>query len=49
VNELTPDNVHVQQVMRARSNGQEGIGVLEQIILGPHATSGFTQFLDGAQ
>jgi hypothetical protein len=49
VNELTPDNVHVQQVMRARSNGQEGIGVLEQIILGPYAPAGFTSFLDGAQ
>jgi hypothetical protein len=34
--------------MRARSNGQEGIGVLEQIILGPYAPAGFTSLLDGA-
>jgi hypothetical protein len=48
LNELALDNIHVQQVMRARSGRQEGIGVLEQICLGAHAPSGFKQFLDGA-
>jgi hypothetical protein len=48
LNELAIDNVHVQQVMRARSEGQEGTGVLEQIILGPYAPAGFTSLLDGA-
>ena len=48
LNELAMENIHVQQVMRARSNGREGIGVLEQICLGPHAPSGFNEFLDGA-
>jgi hypothetical protein len=48
LNELALDNIHIQQVMRARSNGREGIGVLEQICLGPHAPSGFKEFLDGA-
>jgi len=45
---LAPDNLHIQQVMRARSEGREGIGVLEQIAIGPHTPSGFKQLLDGA-
>ncbi len=49
LNELAIDNVHVQQVMKARMDGMEGMGVLEQIILGPHAKAGFKEFLDGAQ
>ena len=48
LNELALENIHVQQVMRARSQGQEGVGVLEQICLGPHAPSGFREFMDGA-
>ena len=48
LNELALDNIHIQQVMRARSDGREGIGVLEQICLGPHTPSGFSEFLDGA-
>ena len=49
LNELALDNVHIQQLVRARMDGREGIGALEQICLGPHATSGFKQFLDGAE
>lgn len=49
INPLAPDGVHVQQLMRARMDGREGIGILEQICLGPHAPSGFTEFLDGAK
>jgi hypothetical protein len=46
---LAPENLHVQQVVRARMGEREGIGVLEQLCLGPHAPSGFTEFLDGAR
>ncbi len=46
---LAPDNIHVQQVVRARDGEREGIGVLEQIVIGPYAPAGFKDFLDGAQ
>jgi len=46
---LAPDTLHVQQVVRARMEGREGVGVLEQLCLGPHVPSGFTEFLDGAR
>jgi hypothetical protein len=45
---LDPRHLHVQQLCRARSGGREGIGVLEQLILGPHAPSGFRSIIDGA-
>lgn len=48
LNPLALDNLHVQQVMRARMGDKEGIGVLEQIVIGPHAPSGFKELLDGA-
>jgi len=48
VNELAIDNIHVQQVVKASMDGSQGVGVLEQIILGPHAKAGFKEFLDGA-
>jgi hypothetical protein len=50
--ELAPlalENQHIQQVMRARMGGEEGVGVLEQLCLGPHATYGFESLLDGAR
>jgi hypothetical protein len=28
---------------------REGVGILEQLVLGPHAPSGFTSILDGAR
>ena len=46
---LAPDNLHVQQVVKASDGEREGIGVLEQIVLGPYAPGGFTDFLDGAK
>ncbi len=47
---LGRDNLHVQQVVRATDgDGRVGTGVLEQIVAGPYAPGGFTQFLDGAQ
>jgi hypothetical protein len=42
------DNQHVQQVVKARLGDEEGIGVLEQICLGPYTRYGFTEFLDPA-
>jgi hypothetical protein len=45
---MAPDNQHIQQVVRARSGGREGIGVLEQIAIGPHARYGFKELLDPA-
>jgi hypothetical protein len=42
------DQVHVQQVVRARWGDRTGIGVLEQLVVGPHRPSGFTGLLDGA-
>jgi hypothetical protein len=45
---VDPRFLHVQQLCRARLDGREGIGVLEQLVIGPHAPSGFTALLDGA-
>lgn len=39
---------HMQQVVRARMGERSGVGVLEQIILGPHERYGFKETLDGA-
>lgn len=46
---LAIENIHIQQVVRARLGDEEGVGVLEQMSLGPHRPSGFTEFLDGAR
>lgn len=46
---LARENLHVQQVVRARDGSSEGIGVLEQICIGPYAPAGFTDFFDGAK
>ena len=45
---LALDRVHVQQVVRARWQDRVGLGVLEQLVIGPHAPSGFAALLDGA-
>jgi hypothetical protein len=42
------ENQHIQQVVRATCDGEEGIGVLEQIAFGPHARYGFKELLDPA-
>ncbi|HSD11143.1 MAG TPA: hypothetical protein VLF14_09175 [Candidatus Binatia bacterium] len=53
VDETQPLHLHVQAFCRARlrENGRtkDGVGVLEQLILGPHAPSGFRDLLDGAR
>lgn len=40
--------LHVQQVVRARWGERVGLGVLENLAIGPHAPSGFSDLLDGA-
>ena len=45
---LAVDNVHIQQLVRTRWGDRRGVGIVEQLCLGPHATSGFAGFLDGA-
>lgn len=45
---LDPRNLHVQQLCRARWGEREGIGVMEQLALGPHAPYGFRSLFDGA-
>jgi hypothetical protein len=40
-------SIHVQQVMRAVWGARSGIGVLEQLVIGPHEPSGLTGILDG--
>ena len=49
LNPLEPWNLHTQQVVRASDGTRHGIGVLEQVCIGPYAPGGFTQFLDGAK
>ncbi len=46
---LARENLHVQQVVRATDGSRTGIGVLEQIVVGPYAPAGFEQFFDGAK
>lgn len=46
---LDPRHLHVQTLCRARRGERTGIGVLEQLVIGPHAPSGFTGLLDGAR
>ena len=46
---LAPEHIHVQQVVRASDGQRQGIGVLEQIVVGPYAPAGFTELFDGAR
>jgi hypothetical protein len=45
---MDPRHLHVQAVVRAKWGAREGAGILEQLVLGPHAPSGFTSILDPA-
>jgi len=49
LDEMAFENLHIQQVVRAQSGKGRGIGVLEQICIGPSARYGFREFLDAAQ
>ncbi len=42
------ENLHVQQVVRATDGAREGVGVLEQLVVGPYAPAGFKDWFDGA-
>ena len=46
---LALENIHVQHVVRASDGTREGIGILEQFILGPYAPYGFSDLLAGAK
>jgi hypothetical protein len=53
VNENDPRFLHVQAISTAKLEGPNGLkrygmGVLEQLIIGPHAPSGFKELLDTA-
>lgn len=45
-------SLHIQELVRARATGPdgtlEGVGVLEQFVLGDHEPTGLTGFTDGA-
>lgn len=44
-----PIYLHVQNLCHARCGEETGVGVLEQLILGPHAPTGFRELLDMAK
>jgi hypothetical protein len=44
-----PFHQHLHNLVRARLGGKHGIGLLEQILLGPHARYGFAGLADGAR
>jgi hypothetical protein len=44
---LAPENLHVQQLVRVHWRGEVGLGVLEQVMVGPFPRYGFTDFLGG--
>jgi len=43
-----PRGLHVQPLCRAHMGNRVGVGLCEQGVFGPHAPSGFKEFLDGA-
>ncbi len=46
---LARENLHVQQVVRATDGERTGVGVLEQVVVGPYAPAGFKSAFDGAE
>jgi hypothetical protein len=49
VDPARPENLHVQQLVRARTDGRpDGLGVLEVLLLGPHDPTGLQGLLDPA-
>jgi hypothetical protein len=48
VDPLDPLMLHVQALARARWGDRIGVGVVEQLIVGPHEPSGLTGIIDGA-
>jgi hypothetical protein len=48
VDPASPLSLHIQAICEARMGSRRGIGILEQLILGPHAPLGFNDLLDMA-
>lgn len=53
LNVMMPHHLHIQALATARHEGpdglgSEGIGIVEQLVIGPHAPSGFKDILDPA-
>jgi len=46
---LAPWHLHTQQIVKATDGTRTGVGVLEQICIGPYAPAGFTATFDGAK
>ena len=51
---LVPQNLHIQAISEVRHDGPDGLastgmGILEQLVIGPHAPSGFKSIVDGAE
>lgn len=44
---LAPENIHTQQLVKATDGDKEGVGVLEQIVIGPYEPAGFKSLFDG--
>ncbi len=42
------EHPHVQHLVRARSDGRDGIGVFELLVVGPHRPYGFRELMDPA-
>jgi hypothetical protein len=50
---LSLPDLHIQAICAVRHEGEgglsaDGVGILEQLVIGPHAPSGFQSILDGA-
>ncbi len=41
------ENLHTQQIVDATDGQRQGVGVLEQIVVGPYEPAGFKSFFDG--
>ena len=41
------ENIHTQQLVTATDGERQGVGVLEQIVVGPYEPAGFKSFFDG--
>ena len=45
---LDVTNIHVQHLCRARYGGRDGVGVMEQLVVGPYPAGGMHCLLDGS-
>ena len=48
-NGVDPFYLHIQQIVRATMGERVGVGMFEQLVLGPHEPSGFTDLFGGAR